>query len=31
VTDPAIIKMFVLADRKKPLPEVIRSLNIVPI
>lgn len=31
VTDPAIIKMFVLADRKKPLPEVIRSLNIVPL
>ena len=31
VTDPAIIKMFVLADRKKPLSEVIRSLNIVPL
>ena len=31
VTDPAIIKMFVLVDRKKPLPEVIRSLNIVPL
>lgn len=31
VTDPAIIKMFVLADRKKPLPDVIRSLNIVPL
>ncbi len=31
VTDPAIIKMLVLADRKKPLSEVIRSLNIVPL
>ena len=31
LTDPAIIKMFVLADRKKPLSEVIRSLNIVPL
>jgi 1-acyl-sn-glycerol-3-phosphate acyltransferase len=31
LTDPAIVKMFVLADRKKPLSEVIRSLNIVPL
>lgn len=31
VTDPAIIKMFALADRKKPFAEVIRSLNIVPL
>ncbi|MBO6558131.1 MAG: 1-acyl-sn-glycerol-3-phosphate acyltransferase [Pseudomonadales bacterium] len=31
VTDPAIIKMFVLADRKKPLAEAIRDLNIVPL
>jgi len=31
VTDPAIVKMLVLSDRKKPLSEVIRSLNIVPL
>lgn len=31
LTDPAIIKMFVLADRKKPLSDVIRQLNIVPL
>ncbi len=31
VTDPAIIKMFVLADRKKPLSDAIRELNIVPL
>lgn len=31
VTDPAIIKMFVLAHRKRPLAEVIRELNIVPL
>ena len=30
-TDPAIIKMFVLAHRKRPLAEVIRDLNIVPL
>jgi len=31
LTDPAIIKMFALAKRKEPFPEVIRSLNIVPV
>lgn len=31
MTDPAIIKMFVLADRKKPLSEVIGKLRIVPL
>ena len=31
LTDPAIIKMFVLAHRKRPLAEVIRELNIVPL
>lgn len=31
VTDPAIIKMFVLADRKKPLSDAIRELHIVPL
>lgn len=31
VTDPAIIKMFVLADRKKPLADAIRELNVVPL
>ncbi len=30
-TDPAIIKMFVLADRKQPLSETIEKLNIVPL
>ena len=30
-TDPAIIKMFVLADRKKPLAEVIEKLKILPL
>lgn len=30
-TDPAIIKMFVLADRKQPLSETIGKLNIVPL
>lgn len=31
LTDPAIIKMFVLANRKKPLSDAIRDLNIVPL
>ena len=31
LTDPAIIKMFALADRKKPLSEIIEGLNIVPL
>jgi len=31
VTDPAIIKMFFLADRKKPLADAIRELHIVPL
>ena len=31
LTDPAIIKMFVLAHRKRPLADVIRELNIVPL
>ena len=30
-TDPAIIKMFVLNNRKKPLGEAISALNIVPL
>ncbi len=30
-TDPAIIKMFLLADRKKPISETISALNIVPL
>ena len=30
LTDPAIIKMFMLADRKANFPDVIRMLNIVP-
>jgi 1-acyl-sn-glycerol-3-phosphate acyltransferase len=30
LTDPAIIKMFALADRKSDFSEVIRKLNIVP-
>ena len=31
VTDPAIIKMFALAKRKRPLYETVRALNIVPV
>lgn len=31
VTDPAIIKMFLLADRKKPIAETIKGLRIVPL
>ena len=31
VTDPAIIKMFVLSDRRKPLADTIRDLHIVPL
>ncbi len=31
VTDPAIIKMLVLADRKRRLGEAIRDLNILPL
>ena len=31
VTDPAIIKMFALANRKQPLSETIQQLNIVPV
>lgn len=31
ITDPAIIKMFALAERKLDFPNVIRRLNIVPI
>lgn len=31
VTDPAIIKMFALADRKLPLGEIVKGLNIVPL
>ena len=30
-TDPAIIKMFVLADRKQPLRDAVDRLNIVPL
>ena len=30
-TDPAIIKMLALSERKKPFAEVIRDLNIVPV
>ena len=30
-TDPAILKMLVLNDRKKPFNEVIKSLKIVPV
>lgn len=31
VTDPAIVKMFALANRKLPLGETIRQLSIVPV
>ena len=31
MTDPAIVKMFVLADRKKPLPKVIEKLHVLPL
>jgi 1-acyl-sn-glycerol-3-phosphate acyltransferase len=31
VTDPAIIKMFVLSQRKRPLSESIEDLNILPL
>ena len=31
VTDPAIIKMFSLAKRKRPLSETIENLNVVPV
>ena len=31
LTDPALIKMFVLAKRKQPLNETIDTLNIVPV
>ncbi len=31
LTDPAVIKMLALADRRTPFPEVIRRLKIVPI
>ena len=31
VTDPAIVKMFVLPDRKKPLSEVIEKLRVLPL
>lgn len=31
VTDPAIIKMFALADRKAPLGELVKQLSIVPV
>ena len=31
VTDPAIVKMFLLADRKKPLSEVVEKLRILPL
>ena len=30
-TDPALVKMFVLAERKRDFTEVIESLNIVPV
>ena len=30
-TDPAIIKMFALANRKQPLSDTLRGLNIVPL
>jgi hypothetical protein len=30
-TDPALIKMFALADRKKPLGEIIGGLHLVPL
>ena len=31
LTDPAIVKMFLLADRKKPLSEVVERLQILPL
>ena len=31
LTDPAIVKMFVLSDRKKPLSEVVAKLRILPL
>jgi 1-acyl-sn-glycerol-3-phosphate acyltransferase len=31
LTDPAIVKMFLLSDRKKPLSAALRQLNIVPL
>ena len=31
VTDPAIVKMFLLADRKKPLHQVVEKLRILPL
>ena len=31
LTDPTIIKMFLLADRKKPVSSAIRELNILPL
>lgn len=31
LTDPAIIKMFALARRKRPLAETVQALNIVPL
>ncbi len=31
VTDPAIIKMFALATRKRPLTETIEKLHVMPV